>query len=170
MTDDGAFVTARTDDMDVTVVERAPTRIVVLRYVGPYGPPLAAFWQTRVMPWVAARGLRGRPMIAILPDDPKVTAPDQCRCDVGVEIDDGFVATGDEHVMTVPGGRYAKTRFFDTPDRIQETWTALLRDWLPASGLRLDARPMFEHYPPDARFDAATGRFECDVTIPVAPL
>jgi AraC family transcriptional regulator len=165
---DSSFLKGPT--MHVELVERDSTHIVYLRYVGPYGAPLAAFWQSRVKPWMTARALAGRPMIAIAHDNPNVTAPDKCRCDVGVEVDEAFVAVGDEHRTTVPGGRYATTRFFDTPARIADAWTALLRDWLPASGFQLDARPMFEYYPADARFDAATGAFECVITIPVAPL
>jgi AraC family transcriptional regulator len=156
--------------MDVKVIERVPTRIVYLRYVGPYGRPLARFWQTHVIPWMNARGLWGRAMIAISHDNPHVTAPEKCRCDVGVAIDDDFVATGDEHITIVPGGRYATAHFFGTPDEISATWQGILRDWLPQSGMQLDGRPMFEHYPADARFDEETGAFECEVTIPVAPL
>ena len=51
-----------------------------------------------------------------------------------------------------------------------EAWAALLRDWLPASGLQLDARPCFEHYPTDAMCDPQTGAFECEICIPVMPL
>lgn len=156
--------------MEVRLVERSPVRIVALRYVGPFGKPLAMFWQSRVMPWIQSRGLSGRAMIAIALDNPTVTAPARCRCDVGVEIDEDFVAIGDEQVVAVPGGRYASGHFFDTPARIEDAWTSLMRDWLPASGLQLDGRPTFEYYPKDARFDHATGAFECQLMVPVTPL
>jgi AraC family transcriptional regulator len=156
--------------MDVKIIDRKPTRIVYLRYVGPYGRPLATFWQTRVIPWMKTRGLMGREMIAIAHDNPNITAPEKCRCDVGVAIDEDFVAIGEEHITIVPGGRYAVAHFFDIPDRMPAVWQGLLRDWLPRSGMQLDGRPMFEHYPADARFDEKTGAFECEVTIPVAPL
>ena len=42
--------------------------------------------------------------------------------------------------------------------------------WLPSSGLQLDARPCYEFYGPASRFDMATGVFDCDLCIPVAPL
>ena len=48
--------------------------------------------------------------------------------------------------------------------------TRLLRDWLPKSGLQLDARPFFEHYPVDGRYDPKTGRFSCNICVPVAAL
>jgi AraC family transcriptional regulator len=167
--DDGA-PSSEEPVMDVKVIDRRPTRIVYLRYVGPYGRPLATFWQTRVIPWMRTRGLLGRVMIAISHDNPNVTAPEKCRCDVGVAIDEDFVATGDEHITTVPGGRYAAAHFFGTPDGMPAVWQGLLRDWLPKSGMQVDGRPMFEHYPADARFDEKTGAFECEVTIPVVPL
>ncbi len=168
--DDADHPLSKEPPMQVDLVERAPVRIVYLRNVGPYGPALAEFWSRRVMPWIAERRLHGRAMYGISLDDPDVTAPDRLRYDVGVEVGDDFVAIGDEQVTTIPGGRYAATRFFGPADRIQASWESLLRDWLPESGLQLDARPTFEHYAPDMRHDDATGAFECDITIPVMPL
>jgi AraC family transcriptional regulator len=156
--------------MDVELIERVPSRIVYLHYVGPYGRPLAQFWRERVMPWIETRRLGGRALIAISHDNPNVTAPEKCRCDIGVEVDAAFVPVGDEQVTTVPGGRYATTRFFGTVDQIHDAWTGLMRDWLPHSGMQLDARPTFEYYPADMRYDHATGAFECVLTIPVVPL
>jgi len=45
-----------------------------------------------------------------------------------------------------------------------------LRDWLPSSGMQLDARPCFEYYPTDTECDAPSGAFTCDIVIPVVPL
>ena len=53
---------------------------------------------------------------------------------------------------------------------IEQAWTALLQDWLPSSGLRLDARPCFEHYPRGSSYDPQTGVFSCEICIPVIPL
>ena len=156
--------------MTVKLVDREPVRIAFVRYVGPYGPPLGAFWGRTVMPWIAREGLEGRPMYGISHDNPGVTAPDKCRADAGVEVDEDYVATGDAQVTVIPGGRYATTRFHGTALTIHEAWEGMMREWLPSSGLQLDARPMFEYYGPGMRHDAATGTFECDITIPVAPL
>lgn len=40
---------------------------------------------------------------------------------------------------------------------VGEAWVAILRDWLPTSGLQLDARPCFEYYPEGADCDSDTG-------------
>ena len=43
-------------------------------------------------------------------------------------------------------------------------------DSVPGSGLQIDSRPFFEHYPVDAEYDPATGIFTCQLCIPVKPL
>ena len=49
-------------------------------------------------------------------------------------------------------------------------WRELLREWLPASGMQPDGRPLFEYYPADACHDPETGVFECQLCLPVKPL
>ena len=44
----------------------------------------------------------------------------------------------------------------------------VLRDWLPASGMQYDARPMFAYYPTNSGFDPETGVFDCDICVLVA--
>jgi AraC family transcriptional regulator len=70
----------------------------------------------------------------------------------------------------IPGGKYASGRFKGTGDQLGAAWESILRDWLPDSGMQLDARPFFEYYPTDASFDPQTGVFESDICIPVVPL
>ena len=71
---------------------------------------------------------------------------------------------------TIPGGKYAQVKFKGTVAQVVQAWAALLRDWLPASGLQLDVRPCFEYYPKGDGFDSETGDFECELYMPVAPL
>lgn len=163
---------AHTEDtpMQVKIVERAPVRIAYLRRTGAYGPGIGEFWRNEVYEWLNSAGLLGAPRYGIGHDDPSITAPEQCRYDAGVEVPEHFVATGAVQLATLPGGRYAALEFFGTPAEIPGAWAALLREWLPASGLQLDARPFFEFYPTTARHDPETGAFECEITIPVTSL
>jgi len=156
--------------MDVKLIDRHPTFVAYLRRVGPYGPAVSAFWQQTVYPWMKANSLLGRPRVGISQDDPAITAPAQCRYDAGVEVPEGFVGSGEYLTTTLPGGRYAVMRFRGREDEIGAAWSSLLRDWLPSSGLQLDARPFFEYYPTDAGYDPRTGMFECDICVPVAAL
>lgn len=84
-----------------------------------------------------------------------------------VEVAANALLTGDAQRTTIPGGRYASLAFEGTGAEIGEAWASLMRDWLPASGLQLDARPCFEYYPVDAKYDPQTGAFSCEICIPV---
>jgi len=156
--------------MKVEIIDRTPTAIVCLRCVGPHGEPISAFWQQTIYPWMAASGLLQQPRYGISHDDPNVVDPAQCRYDAGCEAPANLTAPGNAQKTTIPGGKYAAYSFKGTVGQIEEAWTAMLRDWLPASGLQLDGRPMFEYYPQGSSFDPASGVFDCKLCIPVAPM
>jgi AraC family transcriptional regulator len=156
--------------MNVQLVDRPSATIAYLRHLGPYGLPLSEFWRTTVARWLESNGLLQAPRYGISHDDPSITAPEQCRYDAGAEVPAQFIPSGNAFKTIVPGGRYATLRFKGTVPEVGEAWTALLRDWLPGSGLQLDARPCFEYYPKGSSFDPESGVFECEICIPVMPL
>jgi AraC family transcriptional regulator len=155
--------------MKVDIIERAPATLACLRYVGPYGEAVGRFWDDVYAPWAAANGFGiGHARYGVGHDDPTVTAPEHCRYDACTEVDPGFTASGDAFVVTLPGGRHAVTAFKGTSAQIGPAWDALLRTWLPASGLRHGPSPSFEYYPQGAFFDPATGEFACELYVPLA--
>lgn len=157
--------------MKVTLIDRQPATIVYLRHSGPYGEPIARFWQEAYVPWAVMNKLGAdHARYGISHDDPCITAPEQCRYDACAEVAHDFVATGGALKTTISGGKYAVLKFRGTVEQVGETWAALLRDWLPSSGLQLDSRPCFEYYPKGAAYDCKTGEFECEICIPVVPL
>ncbi len=156
--------------MKIKVLDRKPVKVTYLRHVGPYGQDLSRFWQRTVYPWMAANDQLGQPRYGISLDDPMITAPDQCRYDAAVVVRGKIVMPGDSQTTTIPGGQYAVTAFRGTVDQIGGVWQAMLRRWLPRSGMQLDARPFLEYYPTDATFDPKSGIFSCDIAIPVSPL
>jgi AraC family transcriptional regulator len=156
--------------MNVKIIDRPPVHVAYLRYIGAYGPALGAFWMSTVAPWMATNNLLGRERFGISLDDPAVTKPAQCRYDACVASPEGEVLSGDPGRKVIPGGRYATLPYEGTGAQIGAAWDSLLRDWLPGSGLQLDGRPFFEHYPVDGRYDPRTGVFTCDICVPVAPL
>jgi AraC family transcriptional regulator len=155
--------------MKVKIIDRQPVKVTYLRHVGPYGRPLSEFWQHIVYPWLAVNSQLGQPRYGISLDDPKITAASKCRYDAGVEVRGQLTVPGESQTTTIPGGQYAMTQFCGTAEQVGGVWESMLRDWLPKSGMQLDARPFFEYYPPEAGFDENTGKFSCDIAIPVAP-
>lgn len=156
--------------MKVTLIDRQPATVAYLRHVGPYGEPIARFWQETYVPWAVMNKLGAdHARYGISYDDPSITAPEQCRYDACAEVAPDFVATGGALKTTIPSGKYAVLNFKGTVAQVGEAWAALLRDWLPSSGLQLDARPCFEYYPKGAA-NCEAGKFECEICIPVVPL
>jgi AraC family transcriptional regulator len=158
------------EPMNVILVDRPAVDVAYYRYTGPYGPDVGRFWFEQVAPWMAANGLMGRVRYGVSHDDPGITDADKCRYDACVELAPGAIVSGQPLRTTLAGGRYACTRFEGTVDTINDAWRHLLRSWLPASGLQLDARPFLEHYPIDTTYDPTTGVFDCELCIPVSPL
>ena len=157
--------------MKVKLIDRQPVNVAYLRHLGPYGEPIAQFWQETYVPWAVMNRLGAdHARYGISHDDPSITAPEQCRYDACAEVAPDFVATGGALKTTIPGGKYAVLIFKGTVSKVGEAWATLLRDWLPSSGLQLDARPSFEYYPKGAVYDSETGEFECEICIPVVPL
>lgn len=78
--------------------------------------------------------------------------------------------SGRAQVTTLPGGRCAAMAVRGTGEQVGQAWARLLGQWLPSSRLQLDSRPCFEYYPAGAAYDEASGAFECELCIPVAPL
>lgn len=155
----------------VTLIDRQPVTIAYFRHHGPYGQAIAQFWQETYAPWAMMNQLGAdHARYGIGHDDPSITAPDQCRYDACAEVSPDFMVNGGALKTIIPGGKYAVLEFKGKAEQINDAWSALLRDWLPSSGLQLDARPCFEYYPKGALYDNATGEFECQICIPVTPL
>ena len=165
-----ALTPANDGDMKVTIVDRQPTTVAYLRHVGPYGKQVSDFWITKVAPWMETNGLYGKPRYGISLDDPGIAAPETLRYDAAVEVPKDFAGAGDYQMTVIPGGKYAVGKFKGTENEVGEAWAWLLRDWLPESGMQLDSRPFFEHYPVSAGYDQKTGQFESEICIPVTPL
>jgi AraC family transcriptional regulator len=162
--------TLSSSPLRVAVQTRAPVRIAYLRYQGPFGEPVGQFWQEVVYPWMVSNDLLGAVRYGISHDDPLITATGKCRYDAGVEVAPDFVPSENAQIATIPGGLYACTKFKGTSAEIMATWERILREWLPASGYQLDARPYFEYYPSDGEYDEKTGAFSCELCIPIMKL
>lgn len=153
--------------LTVKLQDRKAVTVAYLRHTGPYGRGITEFWMKCVAPWMEANNLMDRPRYGVALDDPHATQPEQCRYDACVEISPNQILAGDAKEKALPGGKYAVLEFRGPIATIGEAWDYLLGDWLPKSGLELDSRPMFEHYPVDGAYDAKTGAFTCDICVPV---
>lgn len=132
--------------MQVKIEHKDPIRVAFMRHVGPYGE-VGATWD-KLLPWLGKEGLLGGDslFIGICHDDPEVTPQDKIRYDACVSVDGSFVPEGDFGVQVIPGGDYAVTTHFGPYQKLGDTYTKLLGQWLPRSGRGLRSAPCFEVY------------------------
>jgi AraC family transcriptional regulator len=162
--------TAMKTEMKVRLVDREPVHVAYLRYTGPVGAAIGAFWMATVAPWMGTNNLYGRDRYGISLDDPSITHDANIRYDACIASPEGEVLSGNPQRKVIPGGKYAAMSFKGTGAEIPAAWDALLRDWLPKSGMQLDSRPFFECYSSSGEYDPKTGSFSCDICVPIAPL
>jgi AraC family transcriptional regulator len=160
-------------NMDIVIKTLPEARVAYLRYVGAYGTAgLTRTWQ-RFADWCSAQGLtgKGRTRYGIARDAPQLTAADRCRYDACVEIEPGFEPSGNDEigVQHIAAGLHACTDFYGTALEIHEHWNRLFGSWLPSSAYEVDDRPTLERYGDDSVLDPETGRFSCQLCLPVRP-
>jgi AraC family transcriptional regulator len=157
-------------NLHVRLTTRTPTAFLYLRRTGPFGEPLGNFWSATVMPRVVADGLSTQARYGLVHDDPDVTDPARCRYDAGCAMPTGHRPSAGWLTSIIAGGGYAVLDFEGVSAEAPGAWNRLLRDWLPSSGMQLDARPYLEHYAPDRPPKTASGVFSCELCLPVEPL
>jgi AraC family transcriptional regulator len=151
----------------IEFTQRQPVRVACLRYTGPSGEPLGRFWRTTVSPWLAEHGMLDCPRYGITLDNPKNTPSEKCRYDACVELPGG-VTLPNAGETTIPGGRYAVTRFKGTGAEIGAAWDAFVAAALEDAANAMDpTRFPFEHYPRGAYYDPKTRVFTCELCLPL---
>jgi AraC family transcriptional regulator len=152
--------------VDIETVDREPVRVAARRYAGPYGEPLGKFWRNVVTPWLADNGLVDCPRFGVPLDDPGSTPPERCRYECCVALAPGLTVA-DAPELTIPGGKYAVTRFKGTGAQIGAAWNDFVRRCMTTGMKRDVARPAFEHYPRGAIVDPKTGVLGCELCFPL---
>ena len=132
--------------MKVKIEHKEPIRVAFMRHVGPYDE-VGATWD-KLLPRLGKEGLLGGDVLilGICHDDPEVTPPEKIRYDACVTVDESFVPEGEIGVQVILGGEYAVTTHFGPYQKLGDTYTRLLGQWLPRSGRELRSAPCFEVY------------------------
>jgi AraC family transcriptional regulator len=162
----------RAASMDVALKTMSDVRVAYMRYTGTYGDPkITRMWQ-RFASLAARNGLiDGKHMIlGVSRDDPDIALAGRCGYDACVEVDRSFKPAGEIGVQVVRGGLFGCTPFRGTAKDIYEAWLQLFSGWLPDSGFQPDDRLAIETYGTGIEVDPETGRFACELCLPIRPL
>lgn len=140
------FKVARGKIMKVQIKTINSLRVAFMRHKGPYSS-CGATWD-RLLAWMGKEGWLGgqTQFIGICHDDPEVTPPSRIRYDACVAVDESFVPQNDIGVQIIAGGEYAVTPHIGSYDKLGESYSQLMGQWLPRSGRTLRSTPCFEVY------------------------
>lgn len=130
-------------DMKVNIKEVSKTRLAMIEHRG--DPKLLGDSVNRLITWAKAQPINLKPKpgdaFAFAYDDPKTTAPEQFRMDLGIKIPSNLTINGGMVEKYLPAGRYAVTLHKGSREKIGDTVYPLYREWLPKSGETLGDLP-----------------------------
>lgn len=132
--------------MNVTIKPIKPLRVAFVRHVGPYCQ-VGKAWEA-LCTFLGKEGRLGGDcqFIGLSHDDPEVTPPDRIRYDACITVSDDFQPRGDIGVQVIGGRDYAVMTHFGPYEKLNESYTKLLGQWLPRSGRELNGGPSLEFY------------------------
>jgi AraC family transcriptional regulator len=129
-------------------------RVVYRRYTGRYGNPSITMMWGELIDWAHTRGLLSMDstFIGILHDDPNITAPEKCRYDACLVVDENF-QDSDALIGHFRGGKYLTYDFVGTPSEVDPAWDRVYGEFVLSSGYLVDSRPNAEFYAPNSIID-----------------
>lgn len=153
--------------MKVTLETMPELRVAAVHHVGPYHRISEAF--ARLDSLVRPAGLCevGALMLAVYHDDPESTPPDQLQSDAGVTVDENAKLPAGMTEVRLPAGRYAKTTHVGPYEKLGDTWTRFMGEWLPKSGHRVGPSSSYEVYR-NTPMDTKPEDLRTDLYLPIA--
>ncbi|AKJ41973.1 DNA gyrase inhibitor [Pragia fontium] len=135
--------------MNITIETRETITVYGIRHCGPY-PQIHRAFQA-IWDWAQAEGITTHIKygVAIFLDNPKTKAPEQCRSDACVQLDQPLQ---DEQLseivrpVEITGGCYAKYHHTGSYAALETVYDQFYNQWLPQSNYKKTDQPSFEVY------------------------
>ena len=155
--------------MIASLIYLGPVDVVAVRVIGPYSTSAAKAWEL-MSEWLRTSGVMcdDTPKYGMLLDDPRVTAPINCRYEACIPppancgyLPPGFI------VKRLPYGAYARARHVGGKVGIAPAISDIRTEWTSKKGLVSDtARPVIEIYL-DSPCEFPVEQQRIDVCVPV---
>ena len=164
---DGLPPGANPDGFEVRLRYLPARQVAYLRVLHPFRPGVVPQAAERLVRWAEARGLADGQWLGYMWDDPDITAHEQCRYDVGVEVPAPFVPEGEVSRLMLPAMQVAEVEIRGGIDLEMRALDWLSGTWLPASAFVPAEQPCFEAWI-GRPFAHGVEHFELRVQLPVA--
>ncbi|TYP71821.1 AraC family transcriptional regulator [Paenibacillus methanolicus] len=159
--------------MNIEVMELPSCNVAYVTHVGSYLDTYKA-WGT-LGAWAENHRLfpPGQQFIGISLDNPGVVDEDGCRYEACVTVPDELLAAGSGNSQVayqmLPGGLFARYKFYDTIDKFAFAYQSVYGGWLPDSGYEPDDRHALEFCMNNPATDPE-GKAKVDLYVPIRRL
>ncbi|MEM7206047.1 MAG: AraC family transcriptional regulator [Planctomycetota bacterium] len=151
---------------DVRLLPRR--RVAYIRVLNSFQAGLVPAAIGRLVAWAEARGIADGQWLGYMWDDPELVAPEQCRYDVGLVVEDDVMVGGEVGALTFPAMTVAHVEVRGPIDVEVRAIEWLYRTWLPSSGYVPAEHPAFESWIGRPLAHGMT-HFEIDAQLPIEP-
>jgi AraC family transcriptional regulator len=155
-------------DTKVVIKEMPEMKVAYIRHTGQYDQIGKAF--EKLMKWAGPRGLLNFPetkTLTVYQDDPSITAIEKVRQDACITLNGDVKVEGEIGKATIPAGKCAVARFQIDLKGFEKAWSTVWL-WVTESGYQPCGNPYELYY--SSPEDAAHGKFDLEICIPVKPL
>ncbi|KAB1440389.1 AraC family transcriptional regulator [Pseudodesulfovibrio senegalensis] len=123
-----------------------PQRVAYIRHTGPYFECTAA-WE-RLCAWAQGNNVLREDtlFLGICYDDPTITPENKIRYDACITIPKGIGPENDVTIKELPACEYLTATHYGPYEKMEETYTQMMWQWLPASGRDVPDQPSLEIY------------------------
>lgn len=159
------------DGFAVTIHDLPPRTVAYIRVLQPYREHVVADAAARLLSWAETHGLADGRWYGSMWEDPEVTALDDCRYDISVEVSadvDFVLPDGEVGRYEFPAMRVAQLTLKGDVELELRALQWLFSTWLPSSGWVPAELPCFEAFH-GRPFAHGPEYFELDAHLPVLP-
>lgn len=155
--------------MDIILKQLPETDIAFIRRTGNYFEP-QEHWE-KLIHWATENNLHppSSQFIGISLDDPKVVNSQECRHDACITLPKNFNKTGHREIQfrILDGGQYIVHHFYDSPEKLKDTYEYIFEKWLPESEYLVDKHRSNLEFNLNNPAEDPSGKSRVDLHIPI---
>ncbi len=156
---------ANPDGFEVRLRQLPPRCVAYIRVMDSFREGGVAGAVARLMQWAEPRGQADGQWLGYMWDDPEITAHENCRYDIGLEVPT-LIPAGEVGRLEFPAMQVAEVEMHGGIDLELRALDWIFGTWLPASGFVPTEQPCFEAFQ-GRPFAHGTEYFELNIHIPI---